>query len=170
MVPLRKWSLCWQMYLLELCFLFLFFCPPVKWLSSELSAFPTVVKFAVNGAWQAFHLPGHFGKPWGLITSSHDGFSTLATDTYHLIRQNIGYPGRAESHWPCTWVQEGVGLSFIQLERIIGSFYLANTCSLKIWGVKCVCCVCTGSVTVTLSWTSSLKMLPAPPPPTVSSR
>ena len=152
-----------------LSFLFLFFCPSVKWLSSELSAFPTMVKFFVNGAWQAFHLPGHFGKPWGLITSSCDGFSTLATNAYHLIRQNIGYPGRAESHHPCTWVQEGVGLSFIQLERIVGSFYPANTCSLKIWGIKYVCCVRTGLVTVTLSWTSSLIVLPVPLP-AVSSR
>lgn len=53
----------------------------------------------------------------------------------------------------------GVGLFCIQLERIVGSFYLSNTCSLKIWGVKYVCCVCTDSITATVSSTSSLKVL-----------
>lgn len=32
-------------------------------MSSELDVFPIVVKFPVNGAWQASQLPGHFGKP-----------------------------------------------------------------------------------------------------------
>lgn len=87
-----------------------------------------MVKFTVNGAWQASRLPGRFGKP-GLTGNLILCISPLATKSYHLITQKIGYPGRSESHSYYTWVGEGVGLSFIQHDRIVGSF-------LKIWDLN----------------------------------
>lgn len=65
-------------------------------MSFELDTFPTVVKFTVIGAWKASQLPEHSGKSGPTGNLIRLCTSTLATSSYYLIRQEIGYPGRSE--------------------------------------------------------------------------